>query len=303
MLRSVSAPLVVVAGLAWLSIGLLAGALVGGALQAGVPAGDPLRAALVLVALLVGVAIALIGLSITMWFVRRRAPAPSTRGSVPPNTLRGDATQRPRSRFGRTLSPVLPNRTKARGGPGAARSGSPGGPPPPPSSWSSPRAPGGVPPADSGAWAWTPGRQAGTVRPRAPIPGAQLIGSTRSTGRSAPIPQPATILPAVLSLVAGTVLAVQQASSGTIDAAGWIIFAALLLASGAVAAGGPPTARRRLPLGVLAAVPVVLVCIAAVGDGVLSAPSALLYAIAAYVGATLMIGVGASLVGGARRLR
>jgi hypothetical protein len=310
MPRTVSAPILVFAGLAWLVVGLLVSGLVGSALQTAMPADDPRRETLSVAALLLGGAVTVIGFTVTIGIARGRTTRATLRGTVAPNTLRGDAIRQPRAAFGRMPMPVAPLTSKTAR-PGATRTWAPGRPPPPaassavaPAASSSfvPAASGTRPNEASGPWAWTPRGQASGVLPKAPIPGAQTVGPARPTagwGGAAATRRSRMVAPVILAFGVGALLAYEQGTRGAIDAGGWIVFAVLLLAAGAALPGRRGQAASSV--GWLAAVsvaPILVVgLVASEGRQPGTTDVIVTTAVAGAVG-SLLIRVGASFGGG-----
>lgn len=302
MLRTVAAPLMALVVAAWILVGILVAALLANALLTGLPDGDPRGGTLGAASVLMGVAVTLIGVSATLWAARRRAPRPAWPGGVAPNTLRGDVVRSPRPRGGGPASPVpsnLQQRPPWSSAPGAAqggRSASPGQalritvPPPSP----------GAPPA-SGPWAWpADGRHAAAPRRPTPIPGAQRVTSASAPGarpvddRFVTGPRRGVGLPAVLSLLAGLVVAYALSPAATVEADILLIPTGLLLVGGAALARSPQpgTGRPLLRAAVLATVPPAVVTLAALVSGEADGTTAGMAVLTLFIGAWVVLGIG-----------
>lgn len=309
----------------WLVAGLATAALTAGILTAGLVGGDPKTAAIGPAALLLGVAVALVGASLTLRgrgaHPPRDTPARSP-GRIAPNTLRGDATVRARNHLRGPVSPVPPlvARRPGESGPGAWTPGAwtPGawtpasGPSAPPSAggpalWSTarPAAP-WTPPGPAvlpGGTTWAlpardPRRAAGRSTP---IPGAHPVragssGHAARDAREAASPAPGLAIPAVAALAAGLLFLYWL---GSAEAGLWVAVAGLLLAAGARAPRPGPGQTRGasavLRLALVAAAPFTLAWLAGAlsgRPGTGSGPSSMVFVALVFAGAYAVVGLG-----------
>lgn len=320
MPRPVAVALLILLGFAWLMAGLLVAALVMGALGAGMSGDDPRVATIGVAALLIWVAVALIGFSTTYGMLRRRMAeadsSPSRRASraggttsaPAPNTLRGDAVMRPPSLRRGPMSPVPPAPRPGTAPAPFRRSSAAAAPSAPPAQRPST--------ADASAWGWTAASRAtsraATRRPPAPIPGAQTVSSQapgRGQAASAGVtasqweaaPRRDLRLPEALAVIAGVLVlgAVDQMTGGA-----WLLPVLLLFASGAIAAGsrsGPVSAPLRG--AILAVAPSAIAAVVAAANGTVDLQSTLQLLLFLFVAAWMAITLGMAggrIVGGLR---
>lgn len=289
-----------VAGLAWVVVGLAVMAVIGASLESGLAEDDPARVVLGAWAVIAGLMVAGVGMIFTFRLVGRRLGKgagtrygfPGVRGPGPgaaraaaagrmpvlrPNTLRQDVAQGGWTKPGpKTIPAKAPRFLPGRpAGPFASARLAP-----PPNPFAPARM---VPPAT----AFAPARPASPFAPAAP---------TRS-GSTAPV-RVARVGAVVMALVAGLLL-LGAAAEGA-DAELWLPIPFLVLAGMLLAAGGPDVRGERLALrGAAVFVAPLLLGIAAAPT---SADSILLAAAVLFVGAVVVIGVSRAFGRGLARL-
>jgi hypothetical protein len=278
-----AAPLLILAGVLWLIVGIAVSVLVAGALESGLAGDDPQRPVLAVASLLLGAAVTILGVSVTFALLRGRSRPATWPGGLAPNTLSGDALRRPKAGIPGPTTPVPPVPSRPPVRPGAARQWGSGGPPPaaspPPASSALTRAAGAQAPTRA-AGALPPARPAGAATPSRPAGAPEQL-------------RPPSRLPVVLGLVAGLVY-LYQVEVMSSDVGAWFFPVFLLLMAGVLSAGVPHTQRGSSPLGgaIAATAPFAITTAAGALDGSVATNGGIVDALALFLVAWAAIAVG-----------
>lgn len=265
-----------VAGLAWLIVGLAVMVLIGVPLQSGLAEDDPARVVIGVWAVLAGLAVAGIGIFLTFRLVRRRlGEGAGTRYGFP--GVRGPGPGAARAAAAGRMPVLRPNTLRQD----VAQVG-----------WTKP-----VPRANpANQPRFVPARPAGPFAPARPAgPFAPAMPARSGSPAAVGIARAGAV---VMALVAGLLLLGAAAEGAAAEL--WLPIPFLVLAGMLLAAGGPDVRAERLALrGAAIFVAPLLLGIAAAPS---SADSILLAAAVLFVGAVVVIGVGRAFGRGLARL-